>query len=149
MTGKSSDNYFTPIINLSQMAPNNQERIVNESSANAVDTFETTRCDPQDHPAFGFKARLIQVIANMVYKNRMCQDLVSTHLYIFFILFLFLNIEYILRKRRQIYVENLPSVDKEYSSCSSSMLDPSVLSRCAPRFDAGVKRIRLSVQCTQ
>jgi len=88
MTGKNSDNYFTPIINLSQVAPNNQGRIVNESSANGIDTYrvEATRCDPQDHPAFGFKARLIQVIANMVYKNRMCQDLVSTSMYFLFLI---------------------------------------------------------------
>jgi len=80
MMGKEADNYFTPITNLSKVAPSAQERTVNMCS-NTNDT-ETSGAivashDPQEHPAFGFKARLIQVIANLVHKNKMCQDLVS------------------------------------------------------------------------
>ncbi|RLU24035.1 hypothetical protein DMN91_004244 [Ooceraea biroi] len=77
MMGKDSNNFFTPITNLSEVAPNDQGRTVNVSSTNDAETFETltAQYDPQDHPAFGFKAGLIQVIANMVYKDRTCQDL--------------------------------------------------------------------------
>nr|XP_012224354.1 PREDICTED: uncharacterized protein LOC105673357 [Linepithema humile] len=76
MMGKESDNNFTPITNLSKVAPSAQRRAIN-SATNDAGTSEagTTKCDPQDHPAYGFKAGLIRVIANMVHKNKMCQDL--------------------------------------------------------------------------
>ncbi|KYM83215.1 Ataxin-10 [Atta colombica] len=78
MMGKETDNYFTPITNLSQVAPNTQRRTINVcSNINDTEESEATaaNCDPQEHPAYGFKAGLIQVIANVVHKNKMCQDL--------------------------------------------------------------------------
>ncbi|XP_029177190.1 ataxin-10 [Nylanderia fulva] len=74
MLGKEGNNYFTPITNLSQVAPNSQEET---TVVNSIIHNEATivKCDLQDHPAYGFKAGLIQVIANMVHKNKMCQDL--------------------------------------------------------------------------
>lgn len=80
MMGKEADNYFTPITNLSQVAPNAQRRNVNVCSNTKdieVSGATTANCDPQEHPAYGFKAGLIKVIANVVHKNKMCQDLVS------------------------------------------------------------------------
>jgi len=80
MMGKEADNYFTPITNLSKVAPNAQGRTVNMSSkTNNTEASEATAAnsDPQKHPAYGFKAGLIRVIANMVHKNKMCQDLVG------------------------------------------------------------------------
>lgn len=74
MLGKEGDNYFTPITNLSQVAPSSQEETTNVNSL-IHDEATIVKCDPQDHPAYGFKAGLIQVIANMVHKNKMCQDL--------------------------------------------------------------------------
>lgn len=75
MVGKEGDNYFTPITNLSQVAPNARERTIDINSVKYDAEPTITKCDLQDHPAYGFKAGLIQVIANMVYKNKMCQDL--------------------------------------------------------------------------
>ncbi|KYQ56979.1 Ataxin-10 [Trachymyrmex zeteki] len=78
MMGKEADNYFTPITNLSQVAPNAQRRNVNVCSNTKdieVSGATTANCDPQEHPAYGFKAGLIKVIANVVHKNKMCQDL--------------------------------------------------------------------------
>lgn len=77
MMGKESDNYFTPITNLSQVAPNALGKSINVNSTigDAVTSIKTT--DPQDHPAYGFKVGVIKVIGNMVYKNKIYQDLVS------------------------------------------------------------------------
>lgn len=76
--GKDSDNFFTQITNLSQVAPS-QGRMFTASSTSDIDTHKTTvtKNVPEDHPAFGFKAGLIRVIANMVHKDKACQDLVS------------------------------------------------------------------------
>lgn len=77
MMGKEGDNYFTPITNLSQVAPNQEETI--DVNSEIYDTEPMmAKYNVQDHPAYGFKAGLIQVIANMVHKDKMCQDLVST-----------------------------------------------------------------------
>lgn len=59
--GKLSDNYFTPLQKLSDVA-----------SAIQV---STTRCDLEGHPTFGFKAGLIRIIGNMSYRNKEYQDL--------------------------------------------------------------------------
>ncbi|XP_032681122.1 ataxin-10 isoform X2 [Odontomachus brunneus] len=77
MMGKESNNYFTPITNLSQVAPNIQRRTihVNSTTNDASVTEQTTNHDPQDHPVYGFKSGLIKVIGNMVYRNKMYQDL--------------------------------------------------------------------------
>lgn len=77
MMGKEADNYFTPITNLSKVAPNAQGRVVLKTSNSEASEATTANCDPQEHPAYGFKAGLIRVIANMVHKNKMCQDLVG------------------------------------------------------------------------
>lgn len=84
MMGKESNNYFTPITNLSQVAPNIQRRTIHVNSTinDAGITEETTNHDPQDHPVYGFKSGLIKVIGNMVYRNKMCQDLVSDIAYV-------------------------------------------------------------------
>ena len=75
MLGKEGDNYFTPITNLSQVAPNAQEGTSDINSGMHDAEATIVKCDLQDHPAYGFKAGLIQVIANMVHKDKMCQDL--------------------------------------------------------------------------
>lgn len=80
MMGKEADNHFTPITNLSKVAPNAQGRAVNvcsNTSNSEISGATAANCDPQEHPAYGFKAGLIRVIANMVHKNKMCQDLVG------------------------------------------------------------------------
>lgn len=61
MCGKESENYFTSIQKLSDVAPSTQK----------------IEYDLENHPAFGFKVGLIRVIGNMSYKNKTCQDLVS------------------------------------------------------------------------
>lgn len=86
MMGKESNNYFTPITNLNQVAPNIQRRTihVNSTTNDAGATEKTINHDPQDHPVYGFKSGLIKVIGNMVYRNKMHQDLVSKlYMYIF------------------------------------------------------------------
>ncbi|KAL6444462.1 hypothetical protein ACFW04_001948 [Cataglyphis niger] len=74
MLGKEGDNYFTPITNLSQV-PDAQEETIDLNSVLHDAEPTIAKFDPQDHPAYGFKAGLIQVIANMVHKDKMCQDL--------------------------------------------------------------------------
>ncbi|XP_035730637.1 ataxin-10-like [Vespa mandarinia] len=60
MCGKESENYFTSIQRLSDVAPSTQKR----------------EHDLEHHPAFGFKAGLIRIIGNMSYKNKKCQDII-------------------------------------------------------------------------
>ncbi|KAK2581023.1 hypothetical protein KPH14_006072 [Odynerus spinipes] len=92
MSGKESENYFTPIQRLSDVAPAKQGGVIEEKTA--VDTnvanerknegevrvrTENVKENKQDircHPAFGFKAGLIRLIGNMCYKNKECQDFV-------------------------------------------------------------------------
>lgn len=87
MIGKESNNYFTPMQKLSDVAPAAQGTTkINEltSYPNIAGTrgneteMQSGRNDLHGHPAFGFKAGLIRVIGNMSYKNQECQDLVST-----------------------------------------------------------------------
>lgn len=76
MIGKEGDNYFTPITNLSQVAPNSQEETIDvNSQMYDTESMIVSKYNLQDHPAYGFKVGLIQVIANMVHKDKMCQDL--------------------------------------------------------------------------
>lgn len=77
MMGKEADNYFTPITNLNKVAPNAQGRANVCSKTSETSKAVAKKCEPQEHPAYGFKANLIRVIANMVHENKMCQDLVS------------------------------------------------------------------------
>lgn len=76
MMGKKSLNYFTPITNLSKVAPSIQEKKSNVNSTVNDTEISILQNDLQYHPAYGFKAGLIQVVANMMYRNKMCQDLV-------------------------------------------------------------------------
>ncbi|XP_011646349.1 ataxin-10 [Pogonomyrmex barbatus] len=73
MMGKEADNYFTPITNLSKVAPSAKRTTV-DIETNDIETSKAID-DLQEHPAYGFKAGLIQVIANIVHKNKICQDL--------------------------------------------------------------------------
>ncbi|XP_012530887.1 ataxin-10 [Monomorium pharaonis] len=77
MMGKEADNYFTPITNLSKVAPSTQGRDTDVcSKSNDAEVSATVaKCNPEEHPAYGFKVGLIRVIANMVHKNKICQDL--------------------------------------------------------------------------
>ncbi|KAI4493048.1 hypothetical protein M0802_009696 [Mischocyttarus mexicanus] len=60
MCGKESENYFTSIQRLNEVAP----------------CMQKEENHLEHHPAFGFKAALIRVIGNMSYKNKQCQDIV-------------------------------------------------------------------------
>ena len=82
MIGKASNNYFTPMQKLSDVAPAGQKLTANtnvaEGSQNG-NSLHSPRIDPQNHPAFGFKAGLIRIIGNMSYRDKKCQDLVSSN----------------------------------------------------------------------
>ncbi|KAG7203057.1 hypothetical protein KM043_010181 [Ampulex compressa] len=85
MVGKESDNYFTPMQKLSDVALSSQMILPDdeEKNSNSVGDGSSTKDEgetkvkskPEDHPAFGFKAGLIRVTGNMCYKNKVCQDL--------------------------------------------------------------------------
>ena len=80
MIGKQSDNYFTPLQKLSDVASAIQGIRNSDSkpcSSNDENKLNTTMTDLQNHPTFGFKAGLIRIIGNMCYRNKECQDLVS------------------------------------------------------------------------
>ncbi|XP_043516400.1 ataxin-10 isoform X2 [Frieseomelitta varia] len=76
--GKQSDNYFTPLQKLSDVASaiqgirNSDSKPCSSSDENKLNT---TMTDLQNHPTFGFKAGLIRIIGNMCYRNKECQDL--------------------------------------------------------------------------
>lgn len=74
MSGKESENYFTPIQRLSDVAPAKQGETIKETSPES--NVEESKQDIQCHPTFGFKAGLIRVIGNMSYRNKECQDLI-------------------------------------------------------------------------
>lgn len=78
--GKQSNNYFTPLQRLSDIAPAVQEMKINESNANRaeheVKINATTTDNIRSHPAYGFKAGLIRIIGNMAYRNKQYQDMV-------------------------------------------------------------------------
>ncbi|XP_053985637.1 ataxin-10 [Hylaeus volcanicus] len=82
MLGKESNNCFTPMQRLSDVAPAAQgisEDNELGGNSNIGETKEgeknSGRNDFYSHPAFGFKAGLIRVIGNMSYRNKDCQDL--------------------------------------------------------------------------
>ena len=78
MIGKASNNYFTPMQKLSDIAPAGQQLTANSNVAEGSQNGNegnSPRNDPQNHPAFGFKAGLIRIIGNMSYKDKKCQDL--------------------------------------------------------------------------
>lgn len=65
---------------LSDIARAGQELTANSNVAEGSQNgneVNSPRNDPQNHPAFGFKAGLIRIIGNMSYRDKKCQDLVS------------------------------------------------------------------------
>ncbi|KAK1132720.1 hypothetical protein K0M31_014098 [Melipona bicolor] len=78
MIGKQSDNYFTPLQKLSDVASVMQgirNSDSNPCSSGNENKLNTTMTDLQNYPTFGFKAGLIRIIGNMCYRNKECQDL--------------------------------------------------------------------------
>ncbi|XP_033324164.2 ataxin-10 isoform X1 [Megalopta genalis] len=81
--GKASNNYFTPMQKLSDVAQMMQNSKINESEENpTTEKLQKTenkgteeKRDLDGHPAFGFKAGLIRIIGNMVHRNEKLQDL--------------------------------------------------------------------------
>uniref|UniRef100_A0A0C9QBP4 Ataxin-10 n=1 Tax=Fopius arisanus TaxID=64838 RepID=A0A0C9QBP4_9HYME len=65
MAGKEKNNYFTPAQKLSDIVPN---------SSKPDDTASDDTEDIRNHPAFGFKAGLIRLIGNLIYKHRANQN---------------------------------------------------------------------------
>ncbi|XP_031831597.1 ataxin-10 [Nomia melanderi] len=80
MIGRESNNFFTPMQKLSDIAQMIQESKNNESKEDS-DTKKTENEEKIEekslncHPAFGFKARLIRIIGNMSYRSKECQNL--------------------------------------------------------------------------
>ncbi|XP_063990555.1 uncharacterized protein LOC135169446 [Diachasmimorpha longicaudata] len=64
-TGKEKDNYFTPIQRLSDLISSSST--CHEGDPRLIDDIE-------HHPAFGFKAGLIRLIGNLVYRHRANQN---------------------------------------------------------------------------
>ncbi|CAL7948482.1 unnamed protein product [Xylocopa violacea] len=67
MIGKQSDNCFTPLQKLSDVASTIQRM---------TGKLFLVKTDICRHPTFGFKAGLMRVIGNMSYKNKECQDII-------------------------------------------------------------------------
>ncbi|KAK0167716.1 hypothetical protein PV327_001588 [Microctonus hyperodae] len=67
MVGKEADNCFTPVQKLSEIVPS-----ISDSKNNA-----TTDENIQNHPGFGFKAALIRLIGNLIFRNKKNQDTVK------------------------------------------------------------------------
>ncbi|KZC11197.1 Ataxin-10 [Dufourea novaeangliae] len=84
MIGKESNNYFTPMQKLSDIAKMMEETKNNglQQNLSSTETEDNEykdireRKDLCSHPAFGFKAGLIRIIGNVSYRNKECQDLV-------------------------------------------------------------------------
>lgn len=72
MVGKESNNCFTPLQKLSDLALSEINNGCDEDSNNHVHKEKI-----QAHPAFGFKAGLIRVIGNLVYKHEKNQNFVN------------------------------------------------------------------------
>lgn len=85
MAGKETNNCFTPLQKLSDLniAANTNCNDTEDSSNDNVKKI-------QSHPAFGFKAGLIRVIGNLVYKHEKNQNLVSDNFFSILRLQLFL-----------------------------------------------------------
>ncbi|XP_043478163.1 ataxin-10 [Leptopilina heterotoma] len=63
MVGRETDNYFTPLQKLSDVAPNAQ------GSSTSKNDFEA-------HPAYGFKAGLVRLIGNLAFENEDNQNFI-------------------------------------------------------------------------
>ena len=61
--GKETENYFTPVQKLSEIA-------------SCIEGAESSESNIQNHPAFGFKAGLIRAIGNLAHKHKGNQELV-------------------------------------------------------------------------
>ncbi|XP_011498916.1 PREDICTED: ataxin-10 [Ceratosolen solmsi marchali] len=71
--GKQSNNHFTPIQKLNDLTLNTQNNCCNEAEdPNNHVCFKSIEA----HPAYRFKARLIRVIGNLVYKHKKNQNLI-------------------------------------------------------------------------
>ncbi|KOC62083.1 hypothetical protein WH47_01875, partial [Habropoda laboriosa] len=120
--GKQSHNYFTPLQKLSDVALAMQEARNNEPETNSNSTkakgneSETNSAESnlQSHPAFGFKAGLIRIIGNMSYRNKECQDLVSTFFFLYFFKYI----------RHQATIPSVPPVGKDSNSNRVQKLAP-------------------------
>ncbi|KAK0169810.1 hypothetical protein PV328_010449 [Microctonus aethiopoides] len=67
MAGKEADNCFTPVQKLSEIAPSTSHSTKNAKTDENI----------QNHPGFGFKAALIRLIGNLVFRNKKNQDTVK------------------------------------------------------------------------
>ncbi|XP_012286600.1 ataxin-10 [Orussus abietinus] len=74
--GKTSENYFTPVQKLSELAPSAQHLLDKENTGGdpKQPAMNNYKKDIQAHPAFGFKAGLIRIIGNLAYKHKANQD---------------------------------------------------------------------------
>lgn len=72
--GKNSNNCFTPLQKLSDLAVSNKDNCCDEADDTSNHVCTKTI---QSHPAFGFKASLIRLIGNLVHRNEKNQNFVS------------------------------------------------------------------------
>ena len=79
MVGKDSNNFFTPLQKLSEVAPctQGQDALLNEAGKSNDNEKTPYNKNIQTHPAFGFKAGLIRLVGNMAFDNKHNQDLVG------------------------------------------------------------------------
>ncbi|XP_033217767.1 ataxin-10 isoform X2 [Belonocnema kinseyi] len=79
MAGKESNNFFTPLQKLSEVAPCNlgQDILLKEAENSKEGEKLPYNKNIQAHPAFGFKAGLIRLVGNMAFENKDNQDLVE------------------------------------------------------------------------
>ena len=62
---------------LSDLAIANQNNVTEKSNGDNTENHNGNKDDVQAHPTFGFKAALIRVIGNLVYRNEQNQNLVN------------------------------------------------------------------------
>lgn len=80
MVGRESDNYFTPLQKLSDVAPNTQRSsTVKNDDSHKVE--KQIHQDFQAHPAYGFKAGLVRLIGNLAFENEDNQNFVRDLLF--------------------------------------------------------------------
>ncbi|XP_051160897.1 ataxin-10 [Leptopilina boulardi] len=73
MVGRESNNFFTPLQKLSEIAITNNQGTSDLKNENS-DKSENQNF--QTHPAYGFKAGLVRLIGNLVFENENNQNLV-------------------------------------------------------------------------
>lgn len=67
---------------MSDLAIANKNKETEKSNGESTENHNGNKDDIQSHPAFGFKAALIRVIGNLVYRNEQNQNLVCIDLFI-------------------------------------------------------------------